>query len=153
MDPLTQAADTIIEKSVEAALPAVESMALRRIDDTRVATTRYVFETERDTVIKVPHRENLIEINEREAKAWENCKDETLIAPVVDYHDEYKWIEMKRCRRFHPTKARDRSYKSFTDKLANSDWQIGDVHMDNIGILPANNEIVSFDYPDMERKV
>jgi hypothetical protein len=101
----------------------------------------------------VPYRENLIEINKLEAEAWKKCQDETLIAPVVDTGPEYRWIEMKRCRRFHRTKSRPRSQQSFVDKLAQSEWEIGDVHLDNIGILPANNEIVSFDYPDLERKI
>lgn len=121
----------------------------KRLDDTVLATSRYVYETPRDTVIKISqymHGDDYISDNKREVKAWNEYQNETMLAPVVEWHDDYLWIEQQKCRRVW--KDCDSIHFAYKKKLHECDIPFfGDLHLDNLGIHPESLEIVCFDYP------
>lgn len=111
-----------------------------------LATSRFVYPTSRDTVVKIPRAEGAVEPNEREVANWEQFGDSRIMAPIVNHADDYSWIEMKRCRRLEQGQD-DHLVDVFMSKLSEYDIpNIRDLHIDNIGILPENGEIVCLDY-------
>lgn len=71
----------------------------RRMDEDVIATTRNVYRTGRDTVIKVAQKPRFKSVNEREYEHWQEYKDSTVFAPIVDHTPDFSKIEMVECRR------------------------------------------------------
>lgn len=120
-----------------------------RLDVGVIATTRRVYRTERGTVIKTPKQDRHVELNEREVERWEEFQDPTIFAPIVDYAPDYQWIEMAECITIGRTPNKP-LLNAFEEKMSTMGFDIKDMHQGNIGILPANREIVCFDYPNFE---
>jgi len=129
------------------ALPA--HATTERLDIGVTATTRRVYRTESGTVIKTPKKDLHLELNEQEVEHWEEFQDPTIFAPIVDYAPDYQWIEMAECWTIGQTRE-NRLLDAFEEKMSKRGFDIIDMHQGNIGILPANREIVCVDYPNIE---
>lgn len=109
-------------------------------------TTRDVYFTERDTVVKIPQEPFTVHTNMKEIEAWNMLQDSSLLAPIVDYHPKGYWIEMVECDAFdYEEKTARQTYKQ---KLRRQPFSIDDLHPANLGTL--NGEIVAIDYAQID---
>jgi hypothetical protein len=157
MDALTEAARRIIDEvgakhtgDSHIDVPFFQSGGWERLDEGIIATTRYVFASNEEAVVKVAQTDQMRHYNEKEYYNWQEAQDETLFAPVVEHGPQFEWIKQRRCRR---VKRSDESIKrAYKQKLAASPYNVEDLHLDNLGVLPSNNEIVCFDYPNISQQ-
>lgn len=112
-----------------------------------LSTSRVVYPTDHWTVVKIP-KYTSTRANQDEVDHWEKYRDPSIMAPIVDYADDYSWIEMLRCYRIDDDRD-DHLVDAFMEKMAPYDFEIGDVHPANIGIHPVTKKLVSIDYADL----
>jgi len=116
---------------------------------TALATTREVYPTSEGTVIKAPKREHHVEVNENEVANWKEYGNERIMAPIVDWAEDYSWIEMVECYRL--SYDRDHSFvRKFEGKMSDFEFRIVDLHAGNLGLHPESRDIVCIDYAEIK---
>ena len=108
-------------------------------------TTRNVYFTDRETVIKQPKKSAFIDENKKEVRAWQAVNDRTMFAPIVRHANDYSWIEMQQCGRFSANNSE--VVDSYKAKLSDKPYTVSDIHSENLGLL--DGEIVCLDYPTL----
>jgi hypothetical protein len=105
---------------------------------------RLVFNTDGDTVIKIPRTEERLSINYDEAAIWSQYGEYDIFAPVLETGPDNVWLEMAEC---DPVEDERNPLSTFCEKMDATPIEIIDTHVDNIGWF--GDTLVAYDYPDI----
>lgn len=151
MTTLDTVARDVVEDGLREVRDFFDNRGWERLDSKEgvIATTRYVYRTNRNTVVKIANKPLNEDVILAEAANWEQYQDPTLFAPILAHGDT--WVEMMECRRIDMT-YRESIKRAYHQKLDERGLEINDLHLGNLGILRENGEVVALDYPTVKEK-